>query len=47
MPCDPDRLYSWAQHPDIIEWAERSKTPVVVAFLDFEKAFDRVRWHYL
>ena len=32
---------------DLIDWAERSKTPLAVAFLDFEKAFDRVRWQYL
>jgi hypothetical protein len=32
---------------DVIDWAQRSKTPLVVAFLDFEKAFDRIRLNYL
>ena len=40
-------LHNVSFNRDIIEWAERSKTPVVVIFLDFEKAFDRVKWHYL
>jgi hypothetical protein len=32
---------------DVIEWAERTTKPLVVAFLDFEKVFDCVRWNYL
>ena len=40
-------LNNVAFNRDLIDWAERSKTPLTVAFLDFEKAFDRVWWHYL
>ncbi len=45
----PERsiLHNVAFKRDVIDWAERSKTSLVVAFLDFEKAFDRIRWHYL
>ena len=31
---------------DFFYWSKRTGSPLVVAFLDFEKAFDRVSWFY-
>ena len=31
---------------DVVEWANETANPVIIAFLDYEKAFDRVNWEY-
>ena len=31
---------------DLMDWSKHTKTPIHIAFLDFEKAFDRVDWWF-
>ena len=31
---------------DLVDWSRLTNSPAYIAFLDFEKAFDRVSWRY-
>ena len=44
----PNRLilYNLTFVRDVIQWSKVTDSPVYIAFLDFEKAFDRVNWVY-
>ena len=44
----PQRLIleNLAFNRDLIDWSKATRSPAVLAFLDFEKAFDRVSWSY-